>query len=126
MEQLARLLDDGGILRDTAGRRSPDATRQRHAAAAIAVRAGPGIAAAFDQGRLRRGRRRRQAWHLVTAGHPGDADQARPAGGLLSDGGTAGTDACGAVKTVVTDRTASRPPLDNRVSRAYFEKWAEL
>ena len=38
-----------------------------------------------------------QAWHLLSTGNTSDANQARPAGGLLSDGRTPGTDARGEV-----------------------------
>ena len=53
-----------------------------------------------DQGRLRCRRRRRQARPVIAPGDPGNADQTRPAGRLLSDRGTFVATARGAVGLV--------------------------
>ena len=106
VEQLAGLFDHGGLSRHPHRRRAGAASRL--AAAGARLRRHEGDANHAGARRLRRRQNRRLCRLENPAGGQGDAKEIRPAGGFLSDGGTARAHARGPLRAVETFACASR------------------
>ena len=94
VEQLADLFDHGRLSRHPHRRRAADAAPVG-AGRATAVQRAEGAAAIAGARRLQCRQGRRRARPAKPHRGQGDADQIRPAGGFLADGGIAGADARG-------------------------------